>query len=64
MRLSAWTAQLRRNVSGGEPLATLCPIYPARESNPKPPVLLAMSLTLRHLAGVEKSAHLIQTREL
>ena len=43
LRLSAWATQERR--SGGEPLATLCPIWPARELNPRPSAPVAMSST-------------------
>ena len=38
------TAPKKRS-SGGERLATLCPIRQARESNPKPPAPTTMSLT-------------------
>ena len=49
MRGFAWTTQLWRNIAAvatGEWLASLCPIWPARELNPKPPVPIAMSLTI------------------
>ena len=37
--------------TGGQPLATLCLIWPARESNPRPLAPIAMSLTTTLCAG-------------
>ena len=41
--------------SGGEPLATLCPIWPARDLNLIPPALETNALPLDQLAGIKKT---------
>ena len=45
----AWATQLFRKKcrSGGEPLATLCSIWPAQDLNPRPPVLEPSTLPFR-----------------
>ena len=48
-RQNAWAAQLlsKKCCNGGEPLATLCPTWPARDFNLKPPAPETNALPLR-----------------